>query len=310
MQKNVYEQLNKMYKDYQKVCELLTYEEISLDKNLCYKYEREKLKFEPIAKVFKKYQDVLDCIIEFNELKEISGELDKKQINIEINNLNKESQNLENTLIELLDKFSGDNEHIVVEIVQKDKDKCKDILLGYINFAKSKNYLVSLVELKNIILEIEGINVKKFFIEEIGNHIADNTVIAQVFVYDYYDKDYQFCNDDIVIETCRSSGAGGQHINTTDSAIKITHIPTGIVSICQSERSQIQNKEYALSALKNKVRSHYEKLSDDYLKNVKKEQIKKINSGYIAKEYNFKTNIIIKNSQIIPMKDFLMGKCL
>ena len=77
MQKNVYEQLNKMYKDYQKVCELLTYEEIILDKNLCYKYEREKLKFEPIAKIFEKYQNILDNIIEFNELKDYYPEFEK-----------------------------------------------------------------------------------------------------------------------------------------------------------------------------------------------------------------------------------------
>lgn len=154
------------------------------------------------------------------------------------------------------------------------QDWAELLLRMYRRWADSRGYSVTVLDIltdtaagiKNVTLLIEGMNAYGFLKSEKGVHRLvrispfdssgkRHTSFASVDIMPELDDTVEITIDpsDIRVDTFRSSGAGGQHVNTTDSAIRITHIPTGLVATCQNQRSQLSNKNTALKVIMAKL---------------------------------------------------------
>jgi peptide chain release factor 2 len=123
-----------------------------------------------------------------------------------------------------------------------------------------------------------------------------HTSFASVFVYPEIEDNItvEIKDDDIKMETFRASGAGGQHVNKVSSAVRITHIPSGIVVQCQSERSQFRNKENAIKVLKSRLYQLYKEQEEKKQEKLESQK-KKIEWGSQIRSYVFQPYTMVKD---------------
>ena len=277
-----------------------------------------------IKQIKSKYTEYNKIKTEISDLKDLSElailESDEEVAKEIIKNTKKVENALEKLQLQTLLSGKYDSNNAIVTIHPgaggtESQDWAEMLYRMYTRWANKNNYEIKELDylegeeagLKSVTFEIIGENAYGYMKCEKGVHRLvrispfdsggrRHTSFASIEVLPEItdDIEIEINLDDLRIDTYRASGAGGQHINKTSSAIRITHIPTNIVVACQSERSQIQNRETAMRMLKSKLLDLKEKEQKEKIEDLKGEQ-KDIAWGSQIRSYVFCPYTLVKD---------------
>ena len=280
-------------------------------------YKRLIKEYNSLTPVIEKYREYMANEVAISDAIEmLSEELDfemREMVNDELKSSKKNSEKLmEELKILLLPKDPNDDKNVIVEIRAGAGGEEAALFVGvlyrmYTMYAERAGFKVSVMNsnetelggYKEIIFMLEGEGAYSRFKFESGVHRVQRvpetesqgriqTSTATVAVLpEVEDVEVEIRPEDIVIETCKSSGAGGQHINKTESAIRILHKPTGIITWCQEERSQLKNKDRALQMLRAQLYDIKQREQNEQIASDRKSQVGTGDRSERIRTYNY-----------------------
>ena len=296
---------------------------------------KEQASLSEIVEEYKKYKSVLEDLEAAKEMLE-----DKEMASFakeEISSLEKQKEDIEKGLeVLLLPKDPDDDKNIIVEIRGAAGGDEANLFAGdlfdmYSHYAENMGWKIEVINSEEgtsggysqIEFMIKGENVYSKLKYESGAHRVQrvpstesqgrvHTSTATVLVMpEVEDVDIEIKDTDIRVDVYRSSGAGGQGVNTTDSAVRITYLPTNTVVTCQNERSQLKNKEKAMQILKSRIYEDMQRKQNAEISDARKS---KIGTGDISEKirtYNYPQNRVTDhriNLTIMQLDRIMQGK--
>ena len=330
----MFEKLEELYKKYLELTKLISDPEVIADQNTWRKYMKEQASMKDVVDKYLEYKKIEKNM---NEAKEMMDDPDLKDIaNEEYYSLKDKLPQIEEELkILLLPKDENDDSNVIIEIRAGAGGEeaalfAYNLYRMYTMYAELKRWQVEVMDLNET--EIGGIKEISFMIKgkgaysrlkfESGVHrvqrVPDtessgriHTSTATVAVLpEVEDVEVEINPSDIKMEVYRASGAGGQHVNKTSSAVRLIHEPTGIVAECQTERSQVQNREYAMRMLRTKLYEIKQKEKDEELAKARKSQVGTGDRSEKIRTYNYPQGRITDHRiglSIYQVEDFLNG---
>ncbi|MEG0073029.1 MAG: peptide chain release factor 1 [Clostridia bacterium] len=330
----MFEKLQEVENKYDELTRLISDPEVITDQENWRKYMKEHSNMEEVVEKYREYKKVKQ---EMEEAKQMMNDPEMKEMaEIEFYENKDKLPIIEEELkVLLIPKDVNDDKNVIIEIRggaggEEAALFAHNLYRMYSMYADLKRWKVEVLDLnetgiggiKEISFLVKGKNVYSKLKFESGVHrvqrvpeteaagrIHTSTVTVAVLP-EVEDVDVDINTGDLKIDTYRASGAGGQHVNKTESAIRITHLPTGFVVTCQSERSQTQNKETAMKMLRSKL---YEFMQEEQNKKLATERRLQVGSGDRSEKirtYNYPQGRVTDhriNMSIYQLETFMDG---